>query len=240
MKKFIINNLSKSFGEGIEEKKIFENLNLEIKSDEITVIVGKSGCGKTTLLRMIGGLDKNYSGEIKYLNGSKEEKYKLGFVFQEPRLMPWLNVEENIFIHKKEKNINDEEVEKILSLVSLDKINKMHPHELSGGMGSRVGIGRALSYNPDVLLMDEPFASLDYFTRESLQKVIIDIYEKTNKGIIFVTHNLNEGLLLGNRIIVLYKGEYKSFYIDKVRPRNLEDVELVKIKKEIKKYLEIV
>lgn len=238
--KFIIENISKVYSQSGDEKnykEVLKNLSMEIPEDEITVIVGKSGCGKTTFLRILAGLENITEGKIKYLdrNGS-EKKVKIGMVFQEPRLMPWLTVEKNIKIHEK-KNEEKINVEKILSLVSLKGTENLYPHELSGGMASRVAIARAIAYNPDVLLMDEPFAALDYFTRGQLQKEIIKIHEETKTGIIFVTHNIDEAVLIGERIIV-FSGEnedkkYETFKIDKDYPRDIGDIELINLKKEI-------
>ena len=186
--KFIIENVSKSFSQ-----KILKNISLEISGEDITVVVGKSGCGKTTFLRMLAGLENISEGSIKFLDSlGKEKKAKIGMVFQEPRLMPWLTVEKNIRIYEKEERVD---IDKVLSLVSLKDVKKFYPNELSGGMASRIAIARAIGYNPDILLMDEPFAALDYFTRNQLQNEIIKIHKETKTGIVFVTHNIDEALL---------------------------------------------
>ena len=178
--KFIIENVSKSFSQ-----KILKNISLEISGEDITVVVGKSGCGKTTFLRMLAGLENISEGSIKFLDSlGKEKKAKIGMVFQEPRLMPWLTVEKNIRIYEKEERVD---VDKVLSLVSLKDVKKFYPNELSGGMASRIAIARAIGYNPDILLMDEPFAALDYFTRNQLQNEIIKIHKETKTGIVFVS-----------------------------------------------------
>lgn len=231
--KFIIKDVSKSFfqKEDNSHKEILKNINLEISSKEITIILGKSGCGKTTFLRILAGLEDVNSGSIKFVNTHGAEKIaKIGMVFQEPRLMPWLNVEENIKIHEEEHKID---VSNILSLVSLNDIKKLYPSELSGGMASRVAIGRAIAYDPDILLMDEPFASLDYFTRMQLQKEIIKIHNETKKGIVFVTHNIDEALLLGEKIIVFNDGVYSEFNINQSYPRDLNNSDIIFLKKQI-------
>lgn len=227
----MIKNVSKNYN----GKPVLKNINLEIPSDEITVIVGKSGCGKTTFLRILAGLEDITSGEIFYTddNGNKKD-IKIGMVFQEPRLMPWLNVEKNIRFNEKDKKID---VDKILDLVSLKNVKNLYPNELSGGMASRVAIARAIGYEPDILLMDEPFAALDYFTRNQLQNEIIKIYETTKTGIVFVTHNLDEAILIGKKIIVFSENGYEEIKINKNYPRDIDDMELLKIKKEILKKL---
>lgn len=226
--KFIIENVSKSFSQ-----KILKNISLEISGEDITVIVGKSGCGKTTFLRMLAGLENISEGSIKFLDSSgKEKKAKIGMVFQEPRLMPWLTVEKNIRIYEKEEKVD---VDKVLSLVSLKDVKNFYPNELSGGMASRIAIARAIGYNPDILLMDEPFAALDYFTRNQLQNEIIKIHKETKTGIIFVTHNIDEALLIGGKIIIFNRGKCEEIKIEKNYPRDMGDIELINLKKDILK-----
>ncbi|WP_027129395.1 ABC transporter ATP-binding protein [Fusobacterium perfoetens] len=235
MNKFILKNLNKKF----QDKEIFKNINLEINSDEITVILGKSGCGKTTLLRILGSLDKDFSGDITFLKNNIEvSNFKIGFVFQESRLMPWLTVEKNIKLHDKENKISTSDVDKFLSLVSLENCKNLFPNQLSGGMSNRVSIARALSYNPDILLMDEPFSALDYFTRKNLQKVIVEVFKNTNKGIIFVTHDIDEALAIANKILVINHKNFYEFSLGNNLDRDIDSIKFLDIKKEIKKLLE--
>lgn len=220
-----VKNLTKSY----EKKEIFKNLDLEIKNDEITVILGKSGCGKTTLMRILSKLDRGIQGEVKLYNENNlETQGRFGFVFQESRLLPWFTVKENISIHGKNKNID-----KYLEMIGLEDYGESYPDELSGGMAQRVALARALSYEPDTLFMDEPFSALDYFTRRQLQKELLKIYEKTKIGIIFVTHNLDEALALAHRILVIKEGKILEYRIDKKFPREIEDMELIRLKREI-------
>ena len=231
--KFIINNMSKIFFQKNENifKEIFKNINLEISGNKITVILGKSGCGKTTLLRILAGLENISDGKVSFLdNNNFEKKAKIGMVFQEPRLLPWLNIEKNLTVFNEKEVIN---IDKILSLVSLKNIKNLYPCELSGGMASRVAIGRAIAYNPDILLMDEPFSSLDYFTRIQLQKEIIKIHKETKKGIIFVTHNIEEALLLGKKIIIINEKGIEQLKIDEDYPRDITSSYFINLKKEI-------
>ena len=159
---FIIKNLCKKFKIEDDEHIVFSDISLEIPGDKITVILGESGCGKTTLLRILSNLDTLDKGEVNYIDNNHKIKPKVGVVFQESRLMPWLTVKENISFHSKK--MQDEDLNKYLSMMKLEKFKNSYPNELSGGMANRVSIARALSYNPDILLMDEPFAALDYFT----------------------------------------------------------------------------
>lgn len=230
--KFLIENISKSYiQKDGTSKEVLKNITMEISENEITVIVGKSGCGKTTFLRILAGLEEITEGKIRYISKDKNEKNaKIGMVFQEPRLMPWLDVEKNIKIHEKDEKID---ADKILSLVSLQNVKNLYPNELSGGMASRVAIARAIAYNPDILLMDEPFAALDYFTRAQLQNEIIKIHKKIGTGIIFVTHNIDEAVLIGKKIVVFNDGRYEEFKINKDYPRDIGDTELINLKKEI-------
>ena len=226
---YMVEGLQKIFCVDGKEKKVFENLNLNIENDKVTIILGKSGCGKTTLLRIIAGLEKTTDGKVEFYNKNGEYiQPRIGMVFQESRLMPWLTVKENIEIHKYK-----DDTERYLKMVGLEEFRNAYPSQLSGGMAQRVSIARALSYEPDTLLMDEPFSALDYFTREQLQQELIKIYEKTRTGIIFVTHNIDEALMLGHRIIVINNGKISSYKIDKSYPRDIGDMELIGLKKQI-------
>ena len=214
-------------------QRIFSDLTLDLPLEGITVLFGKSGCGKTTLLRLIAGLEQPEHGKISFIHNQEIIQPKIGMVFQESRLLPWFNVAENIMISKNKWS--DADALPFLELVGLDA-RHLHskPDALSGGMAHRIAIARALAYAPDLLLMDEPFAALDYFTRMTLQQTVIEIQQQTNTAVIFVTHNVDEALLLAKQILVLKKGETPvAFSVEEAYPRQLELPALVQRKKAI-------
>ncbi len=206
---------------------VINNISLNIRSDEITIVLGKSGCGKTTLLRMIKGIEKPTSGNIE-TNG-----LNISYLFQEPRLMPWLNVMDNVTFGLDKKDIDKNKINELLSLVNIEKFKDYYPYQLSGGMQSRVSLIRALAVNSDYILMDEPFAALDYFTRESLQNELLKIYENTKVGIMFVTHNIDEALKLGNRILIMSNGVFKDSYEIYDKNRDLLSDKFIDLKRKI-------
>lgn len=232
MRGYSVNDLSKDYIVNGKSHRVLEGINLNIESNMITIILGKSGCGKTTLLRLLAKLEEATLGNISFYRDEVQVKPKIGMVFQENRLMPWLTVRENITFYLKKGN--NEIEDKFLKLMKLEKFSEAYPSQLSGGMAHRVSIARALAYEPDIMLMDEPFAALDYFTRSNLQGEIINLYEETKKGIVFVTHNVDEAILLGHRIIILDKGKViKDYRIEESYPRNLSLNNLIYIKEDI-------
>lgn len=202
-----IRSLCKSFTVEGREHLVLHNLNLSVPANEITVLLGKSGCGKTTLLRLIGGLDKAYSGTI-----STPQKAKTAFVFQEARLMPWLTVAQNIAFGLNKKEIDPKEIDRLISLTGLDGFSDAYPSQLSGGMSQRTALARALALKPQFILMDEPFAALDHFTREKMQKVLLEIHKNSRCGVLFVTHSIDEALAIGHSIVVLEDKKVKKVY----------------------------
>lgn len=191
-------------------------VDLAFSENSFTCIIGKSGCGKTTLLRLLSGLEPATSGTIDYIKAAK-----IGVVFQEPRLMPWLTVNSNIaFAAQNDPGLPAAPSPELLELLGLTAFQHAYPAQLSGGMAQRTALGRTLFQNPDLILMDEPFSALDYFTRRSLQQMLLSLFQQQKKSVIFVTHDVEEALLLGQRILVMQEGVVKSDQlIDMTYPR---------------------
>ena len=183
-----------------------------IDRGSFTVVVGQSGCGKTTLLRVLAGLETQDEGAIRFFDGNRivdRQAYGLGIVFQEPRLMPWLTVEENISFGIRDRLDEPEvtrRVDELLTLLNLEGFRRAYPRQISGGMAQRTALGRTLAFDPEVILMDEPFGALDYFTRRTLQDEMIRLHERTGKTFLFVTHDVEEALAMGQEILVLDGG----------------------------------
>ncbi len=216
---------------GGERMLALDSIDLKVRAGEFLCIVGPSGCGKSTLLFLIAGLHEPTSGAV-LMDGKKVIHTGTDriMIFQEHGLFPWLTVEENVEFGLKmkgvEKKLRRERVREYLNLVHLGKFQKSYIHQLSGGMKQRVAIARALATEPDVLLMDEPFAALDAQTRDLLHDELERIWAETGRTIIFVTHNVREAVRLGDRVAVLTfrPGRLKREYlIDLSRPRHLED-----------------
>jgi len=211
--KISIHNVSRIYpiknnGEGPKSFVALQDVNLEVKKGEFLAIIGSSGCGKSTLLDLIAGLARPDSGEI-YIDGRLITGPALdrGIVLQGYALFPWRTVRDNVEFGLEIKGVPKGErrviSDKFISLVELQGFEERYPHELSGGMKQRVAIARALAYDPEVLLMDEPFAAVDAQTRESLQDELLHIWEKTGKTIIFVTHSIEEAIYLSDRVAVM-------------------------------------
>ncbi|PKU26131.1 ABC transporter ATP-binding protein [Telmatospirillum siberiense] len=185
-----------------------DTVNLTVEKNDFLCLLGPSGCGKSTLLNMIAGFESVSSGEIlvdgKPVTGPGADR---GMVFQQPTLMPWLTVWENIAFHLKLRGVHKaarrEEAQLYIDMVGLTGFENHYPNELSGGMASRVGIARALLLNPAVILMDEPFAALDAQTRMDMQEELVAIWQKHQGTVVFVTHSVEEALVLGTKIAVM-------------------------------------
>lgn len=178
------------------------DLNAHFPAGSFSVVVGPSGCGKTTLLRLLAGLETATGGQIDF-GGPRP---RTGVMFQAPRLLPWLTVEENVRIWQYGMGGSTALAAQYLHLFGLDSFRKAYPDQLSGGMAQRVALVRTLACQPQLLLLDEPFAALDYFTREKLQDELTEQYVRQSLTIIFITHDLDEALRLGERILVLRRG----------------------------------
>ncbi|OAM51490.1 sulfonate ABC transporter ATP-binding protein [Methylovorus sp. MM2] len=203
-----IESVAKSYALSGSELKVLEAINLDVQSGEFISIVGASGCGKSTLLRLIAGLDIGYEGAIVY-QGKRIEGTDLsrGIVFQEHRLFPWLTVEANILLAFASTNVpkaeRKERVKAQIELVGLTGFEHAYPHQISGGMSQRVAIARALVLRPQLLLLDEPFAALDALTRLKLQQELERLWEHEGLTTILVTHDVEEAVFLGDRVVVM-------------------------------------
>jgi len=211
-----------------------EGINLEVREGEFLCVLGPSGCGKSTLLNLMAGLDRPSSGNI-WIDGTRVDGPGTDriVIFQELGLFPWLTVRENVEFGLRMQGVGKGErrsrSERYLRMVHLSQFENSYVHQLSGGMKQRVALARSLVTEPDVLLMDEPFAALDAQTRDLLHEELARIWEETHKTIVFVTHNVREAVRLGDRVALLTfrPGRVKTeFGINLPRPRNLEDPEL--------------
>ena len=204
--KIVIRNLTKHFpaGKGKPDKRVLEDVSFGVAESSFCTIVGPSGCGKSTLLNILAGTEPLTSGDISIAHEGAGEA-RVGYVFQAPRLLPWMTVMDNMLFVKPadaDKTQYRAAAERYLEVVGLQAEHKTYPLALSGGMQQRAGIARALAIDPDVLLMDEPFSHLDEITAENLRSELWRIWSETRKTILFVTHDLNEGILLADRILV--------------------------------------
>ncbi|MDA4124637.1 MAG: ABC transporter ATP-binding protein [Thaumarchaeota archaeon] len=234
--KLEVERISKSFVAVDDSKKgteVLKDISFSVNEGEIFSIIGPTGCGKTTLLRIIDGIIKPDSGRV-LINNQEVQNFKnpsCGMVFQNFNLFPWRSAIKNIEFGLEE-TVEPTERRKIaqdyIELVGLKGYEKYHPHELSGGMQQRIGLARALAINPEVVLLDEPFSSVDLLLRESLQEEVMRIMSRTKKTAIFITHNVSEALYLSDRIVSLSKnpGMIKNIYDVKIpRPRTQEVLE---------------
>jgi NitT/TauT family transport system ATP-binding protein len=237
-----VSDISKTFVTGRGESvEALSHIDLSIKDQEFVSIVGPSGSGKTTLLRIIAGLEQPTSGSV-HINGNvvSGPTPKMAMIFQEYSLYPWRTVIDNIAFGLEVSGMPLEErhriARKYLALVGLDGFEKSYPYELSGGMRQRIAVARALAIDPAVLLMDEPFGALDAQTRNRMQKEILEIWNKTKKTILFVTHSVDEAVFLADRIIVLSRRPGKIKEIVKVihcQPRDRTCAEFTSIRKHV-------
>ena len=214
MSKIVLKNIYKSFG----HTKVIENINLEVEQGEILSLLGESGCGKTTTLKLIAGILSPDSGDIyigeKRINDLPIEKRKAVIVFQDYVLFPHLNIEKNVgfglkMMGKPKADIKSK-VDEMLSLVSLEGYNKRYPHELSGGQKQRIALARALAIEPSVLLLDEPFSNLDANLKESVRDLVMTIQRKLNITTIMVTHEKEEAMMYSDKIAVMIDGKIEQ------------------------------
>ncbi len=239
-KRLVIENLNKTFDVDGKTISILKDINLEIKLGEFVSIVGTSGCGKTTLLRLVVGLDSTYEGNILF-NGERIDGPSLnrGIVFQDHRLLPWLKVLENVGfgldpkINKKEQQ---QIIQEYIDLVGLKGFEKSYPYQLSGGMAQRAAIARSLVNCPELLALDEPLGALDAMTRMYMQQELEKIWEKEKITMIMVTHDIEEAIYLSTKIVVMSSRPgcvKKIIPVPLARPRDRASYEFLKMKEEL-------
>lgn len=235
-----LDRVSKSFAkiDGDNITHALDEINAQMHDGEFISIVGTSGCGKSTILRLIAGLTVPTEGTIT-LNGKEitGPDPNRGMVFQKPTLFPWLTVEKNIsFSLRMQKKSDEEKVQRMLRLIGLEEFRNDYPGQLSGGMAQRVALARALVNEPDILLMDEPLGALDAFTRMNIQDEILDMWQKRKQLIVMVTHDIDEAIYMGSRVLVMEArpGKIrKEINIDLPYPRNRSSREFVAYRNEI-------
>jgi NitT/TauT family transport system ATP-binding protein len=224
--KLAVSHLNKSFG----DLDALRDINLGVERGEFICVVGPSGCGKTTFLRIVAGLERATSGEVS-LDGRivREPGTDRGFVFQNDSLLPWRTVFANAIIGREVAGkigpADRKRTIELLKLVGLEGFENYHPRQLSGGMRQRVNLARALAIDPEILLMDEPFAALDAQTREIMQAELLRIWERGQKTVLFVTHQIDEAVFLSDRVLVFARrpGRVQAeIKISLPRPRTLE------------------
>ena len=203
-----VNDVTKSFTtRGGESVLALSETTLEVREGEFLSLIGPSGCGKSTLLRMLAGLIEPTSGQITWAGGTPDKGGDIGFVFQEPVLLPWLNILDNVRFPLDsfgvDRRMGDEQAEQMLALVGLKDFGRALPKELSGGMRQRAAIARALVYKPRIVLMDEPFGALDLLTRDRMNDELLSIKAEVGATIVFVTHSVEEAAYLSDRVAVM-------------------------------------
>jgi NitT/TauT family transport system ATP-binding protein len=228
--KITIHGLSKTFTTRKGTTPALKDITIKVNEGEFVLLVGPSGCGKTTLLRILAGLERQSKGEV-LIRRSAPDRPLTAMVFQEQSVLPWLTVEANVGYGLRMRGVPPDEQREIVNnyiqLVGLGGFEEAYPHQLSGGMKQRVSVARAFAADPELLLMDEPFASLDEPNKLLLQEELMRIWEGTGKTVVYITHSIEEAVYLGDRIIVLTAGPgsvKKELTVDLPRPRNLDEM----------------
>ena len=236
-----LERVTKNFSHNNTGLEVLRDIHLTLAEGEFVCLVGPSGCGKSTLIYLIAGLENPSSGRVLVdgvpVDGPGTDRV---VVFQEAALFPWLNVQQNVEFGLKMTGVSEEgrraRAAEYLKMVHLSRFARSYPHQLSGGMKQRVAIARALAMDPKILLMDEPFAALDAQTRRLLQEELVEIWQQTHKTILFVTHNVREATVLGDKVLVISArpGRIKKGYaIHLPRPRRESDPHLIVIQQRI-------
>jgi NitT/TauT family transport system ATP-binding protein len=240
-----IRGVTKRFAVGDDEVEALAPIDLVIPKGEFVCMIGASGCGKSTLLRIIAGFEEPTTGEVsidgKTIAGPGSDR---GMVFQDYALFPWMTVRENISFGPRQRKLPRAEIERttgeFVRMVGLERFADRYPNQLSGGMKQRVAIARVLANDANILLMDEPFGALDALTREQLQNELLQIWKRTGVTIIFVTHSVEEAVLLADRVLVMSAGPGQidsDFRIELARPRDVSSPEFNALRRDIARRL---
>ena len=235
--KLVIDKICKDFTNNKGKAlSVLQDINLTVNEEEFVALVGPSGCGKSTLLNIASGLLEPTSGTVKFTQVEAGYEPRLCIVFQETGLFPWRNVHDNIAFGLETAgmptNEREQRIKHYIELVGLKGFEKSFPHQLSGGMRQRVGIARALAIEPDLLLMDEPFSALDAQTRTIMQEELVTLWEKTRLTTLYVTHNIQEAVMLADRVVLLSRRPGKVNKIltiaipraDRDKPEHAEEI----------------
>ena len=240
-----IRGVTKRFTVGDDEVEALAPIDLAIPKGEFVCMIGASGCGKSTLLRIIAGFEEPTTGEVaidgKPVTGPGSDR---GMVFQDYALFPWMTVRQNVSFGQRQRHLPREEIDKttdeFVRMVGLERFADRYPNQLSGGMKQRVAIARVLANNANILLMDEPFGALDALTREQLQNELLQIWKRTGVTTIFVTHSVEEAVLLADRVLVMSAGPGRidsDFRIDLPRPRDVSSPEFNALRRDVARRL---
>jgi nitrate ABC transporter ATP-binding subunit len=240
-----IHGVTKRFAVGDDEVEALAPVDLAIPQGEFVCMIGASGCGKSTLLRIIAGFEEPTTGDVsiygKAITGPGRDR---GMVFQDYALFPWMTVRQNISFGPRQRQLPREEIERttdeFIKMVGLERFADRYPNQLSGGMKQRVAIARVLANNANILLMDEPFGALDALTREQLQHELLQIWKRTGVTTIFVTHSVEEAVLLADRVLVMSAGPGRidsDFRIDLARPRDVSSPEFNALRRDVARRL---
>ena len=240
-----IRGVTKRFAVGDGEVEALAAVDLSIPTGEFVCMIGASGCGKSTLLRIVAGFEEPTTGNVamygKAITGPGSDR---GMVFQDYALFPWMTVRENISFGPRQRQLPREEIAKtadeFVRMVGLERFADRYPNQLSGGMKQRVAIARVLANDASILLMDEPFGALDALTREQLQNELLQIWKRTGVTPIFVTHSVEEAVLLADRVLVMSAGPGRiesDFRIDLPRPRDVSSPEFNALRRDIARRL---
>ena len=235
--KLVIDKICKDFTNNKGKAlSVLQDINLTVNKEEFVALVGPSGCGKSTLLNIASGLLEPTSGTVKFTEVEAGYEPRMSIVFQETGLFPWRNVHDNIAFGLETAGMPTAErearIKHYIELVGLKGFEKSFPHQLSGGMRQRVGIARALAIEPDLLLMDEPFSALDAQTRTIMQEELVTLWEKTRLTTLYVTHNIQEAVMLADRVVLLSRRPGKVNKIltiaipraDRDKPEHAEEI----------------